>query len=206
MRINEVFKSVQGEGRYMGTPAVFVRLSGCTRKCSFCDTQYHTKSVEVTPEILAENIRSYNLPTIVFTGGEPLLQIEEINETIGLLGIAGYQYHLETNGDLLQPNKGWDIDLGNFNYICLSPKTHKGINNMINTLREVKVPYDVKVVTNLKGINKRLLKYATMLMPLSTGKSSVDKKVARAVWNRCVDRGLFFSAWLHVLVWGFTKR
>jgi putative chitinase len=57
MRVNEIFCSIQGEGKYAGCPAIFIRLSGCTRKCSFCDTKYHTNgkemSVEDVPDYLA---------------------------------------------------------------------------------------------------------------------------------------------------------
>ena len=52
MKINEIFESVQGEGRAQGKPVIFIRLSGCTRKCDFCDTTYHTKYTEMSPEEL----------------------------------------------------------------------------------------------------------------------------------------------------------
>ena len=205
LQINEVFRSIQGEGRFQGNPAVFVRVSGCTRSCSFCDTKYHAKSVDMTPQELANCIKVYNSQIIVFTGGEPLLQIKGINATMEILGYENYVYHIETNGDLLHPKKGWNISLGKFDYICCSPKTKKSINNMINTLIETEVPYDIKVVTDMYRVNKGLVKYATMLMPLTKYKKQEDHKIRQAVWTYCEKNGLFYSARLHVEVWGTQK-
>jgi 7-carboxy-7-deazaguanine synthase len=76
MRISEIFYSIQGEGRLLGVPSVFVRTSGCNLRCRWCDTPYtswqpegKTWSVE---KILGE-IAKYPTRLVVFTGGEPLL-------------------------------------------------------------------------------------------------------------------------------------
>ncbi len=76
MLIAEIFHSIQGEGRYTGTPSVFVRTSGCNLRCWFCDTPYTSWQPEGTvwsvDSILAE-VSQYNCPHVVLTGGEPML-------------------------------------------------------------------------------------------------------------------------------------
>jgi 7-carboxy-7-deazaguanine synthase len=77
MRIAELFHSIQGEGKYAGTPAVFVRTTGCNLRCWFCDTPYTSwkpEGEQASWEQVAERALAYDCPHIVITGGEPLLQ------------------------------------------------------------------------------------------------------------------------------------
>ena len=96
-KINEIFYSLQGEGFHTGTPAVFVRFSGCNLRCTFCDTQHQEGKMMSSQEIVDE-VNKYPLaPLIVLTGGEPSLFIdeafvEELKQKIGKT-IA-----IETNG------------------------------------------------------------------------------------------------------------
>jgi 7-carboxy-7-deazaguanine synthase len=99
--INELFYSVQGEGRLAGVPTVFVRTSGCNLRCWFCDS-YHT-SWEPThdwltvEEIVAE-VEAYEGAThVVLTGGEPMIHEESV-ALLNRLGDAGYHTTVETNG------------------------------------------------------------------------------------------------------------
>ena len=78
--INEIFEGIQGEGKYVGMPMLFIRCSGCTRACSFCDTKYHTKGKEMTIDEVIKIIKKSKLNYVCFTGGEPLLQIDVIRE------------------------------------------------------------------------------------------------------------------------------
>lgn len=95
MKINEIFYSLQGEGRYAGTPAVFVRFSGCNLRCGFCDTS-HDSGIEMTGEEIVEHIERYPAKRVILTGGEPTLQITA--SFIALLHSRGYRIHVESNG------------------------------------------------------------------------------------------------------------
>ena len=71
-RINEIFYSLQGEGYFTGTPAVFLRMSGCNLKCGFCDTR-HDEHTLMSPAQIVEAIGQYPTRHIIITGGEPSL-------------------------------------------------------------------------------------------------------------------------------------
>ena len=68
-KINEIFYSLQGEGFHTGTPAVFVRFSGCNLRCSFCDTR-HEEGVMMTDEEIVEKVSSFPARMVILTGGE----------------------------------------------------------------------------------------------------------------------------------------
>ena len=82
MKVNEIFDSIQGEGRYAGYPATFVRLSGCNLACNWCDTKYHTNGKQMTIEEIIKDLQQRKPGIIVWTGGEPTNQIKEVNEAI----------------------------------------------------------------------------------------------------------------------------
>ena len=85
-KINEIFYSLQGEGYHTGTPAVFVRFSGCNLKCGFCDTR-HEEGVMMTDEEIIAEVKKYPAVMVILTGGEPSLWIDD--HLIGLLHQAG---------------------------------------------------------------------------------------------------------------------
>lgn len=96
--VNEIFHSIQGESSYSGWPCVFVRLTGCNLRCSYCDTAYaYTEGQEMSIEEVIRRVASYGCRLVEITGGEPLLQ-EETAELIGKLLDLGYVVLLETNG------------------------------------------------------------------------------------------------------------
>lgn len=108
MVITEIFKSIQGEGTRAGLPCIFVRLTGCNLRCTWCDTAYafHGGKKMTVEEVLArvEELRGRQsgakaaVPLVELTGGEPLLQEEIYPLAEKLLG-AGYTVMIETSGE-----------------------------------------------------------------------------------------------------------
>ena len=98
LTINEIFYSIQGESTYAGRPCVFVRLTGCDLRCSWCDTEYafHEGRRQSLEEVLAE-VDRLDCPLVEVTGGEPLLQ-EGVYPLMQALLDRGRIVLLETGG------------------------------------------------------------------------------------------------------------
>ncbi|HLP45961.1 MAG TPA: 7-carboxy-7-deazaguanine synthase QueE [Candidatus Deferrimicrobium sp.] len=101
LRINEIFWSFQGEGLRVGVPSIFLRLAGCTLKCSYCDTKYAWEQGRWMPlaEILSEiakQKKKYPASQVVITGGEPLEQ--DLVDLVGALKSQDYFIAIETSG------------------------------------------------------------------------------------------------------------
>ena len=114
LRVNEIFYSLQGEGRFTGTPAIFLRLSGCNLACPFCDTS-HSEATCMTLEEIISMLSCYPARHLVVTGGEPAMQLTA--EVIDWLHRQGYFIQVETNGTLSLPT---GID-----WVTCSPKTDR---------------------------------------------------------------------------------
>jgi len=102
MQITEIYKSLQGESTYAGLPCVFVRLTGCNLRCSWCDSEYtfHGGRRLTSDEVLAEVRRlSPDSGLVEITGGEPMLQEREVVPLMQRLLDAGYRVLLETSGE-----------------------------------------------------------------------------------------------------------
>lgn len=115
-KVSEIFYSIQGEGRHTGMPAVFVRLSGCSMNCPFCDTKYaFGNSTEMDANTLPAELKKYPAKAVIITGGEPAEQ--DLPALIALLKAHGYAVHLETNG-------AHDCDVSQADFVCVSPKKY----------------------------------------------------------------------------------
>ena len=100
IKINEIFHSIQGESSFAGLPCVFVRLTYCNLRCTYCDTEYaFYEGTDYSIEQIIEEIKKYDCKLVEITGGEPLMQ-EEVHELTKILCDAGYDVMLETGGSL----------------------------------------------------------------------------------------------------------
>ena len=100
LKVNEIFYSIQGESTYSGMPCVFVRLTYCNLRCSYCDTEYaFYEGSNFTVEQIPEKVSKYGCDLVEVTGGEPLMQNESVDLMSKLL-TNGYKVLLETGGSL----------------------------------------------------------------------------------------------------------
>jgi organic radical activating enzyme len=113
LKVNEIFYTLQGEGARAGQASIFIRLSKCNLKCGFCDTEFETYKEMIISDIY-EYIKKYPGTWIVWTGGEPCLQLTD--EIIRYFYLKGYRQAIETNGTLPIPS-GLD-------YVVISPKSN----------------------------------------------------------------------------------
>jgi len=143
LKVNEIYHSIQGESSKSGLPCVFVRLTYCNLRCTYCDTEYafyegEDKSIE---EIINE-VKKYNCKLIEVTGGEPLVQ-KECLELMKKLSDEGFDVMLETGGSL--PIK--DIDervLIIMDLKCPSSKMEK--KNLYENIEYLKPKDELKFV------------------------------------------------------------
>lgn len=176
MKINEIFYSIQGEGFHAGTPAIFIRFSGCNLKCPFCDTK-HQDGEEMSISDIIEEISVMKSKFVVLTGGEPTLQINE--ELIKELHAHGYYIAVETNGtkELL-----YDVD-----WVTCSPKgdwVHQGEPIVNRNYDEVKVVFDGK-----NDVDRWLQLNAKhyFLQPCDVGDKEQNQEITQAAVCHCLD-------------------
>lgn len=132
-KVNEIFAGVQAEGGNAGRAAVFVRLSGCNLRCPWCDTPRHNEGAVMSRQELEAAVMALYHPgmMILFTGGEPTLQLKEEEELF-----PGIYRAIETNGT--RPVPTW-ID-----YVACSPKSDLDFNSA-ELLRQLH-PSEIKLV------------------------------------------------------------
>src|SRR6266403_1884623 len=98
MRLAELFHSIQGEGKLVGVPSVFVRASGCNLRCSWCDTSYASwdpEGDELAVEQIVQQVAAHPARHVVLTGGEPMI-MPDIAELAAALRAREYHITIET--------------------------------------------------------------------------------------------------------------
>lgn len=170
MRVNNIFYSLQGEGRNTGRAAVFIRFAGCNLRCSFCDTEFETYREMSNEEIMAEvealspQISALK-PLLVLTGGEPTLQVDEA--FVDFLHQHGYEVAMESNGTRPAPK--------NLDWLTVSPKQKP----VYQSCSEVKVIFtDADHVSDF-GLEAEFF----YLQPCDTGDPERNKVITQA----CVE-------------------
>jgi 7-carboxy-7-deazaguanine synthase len=100
LRVNEIFYSIQGESSFSGYPCIFIRLTGCNLRCSYCDTRYaYNEGVVLSIDEILRKIALFPCPLVEVTGGEPLFQ-PNTPKLLRRLIRSGYKVLVETNGSM----------------------------------------------------------------------------------------------------------
>lgn len=232
MKIAETFYSIQGEGRYAGVPAYFVRLSGCNLMCKWlkkdgvtyepCDTVaiWKVTKEEITPEDMVARIMQVLPPGghVVITGGEPMLQKAEVAKLLDALHAQHIFVELETNGTI-QTEIYWMFDQINW-----SPKMSSAGYGMDfytksgafafwrDFISNWNTPIDMKVVIGNDKDYAEMREWVkelgidhenVFLMPLSLTRAEM---IETGQWlvQKCMTDGFTFSPRLQLLLWDKT--
>jgi len=144
LKINEIYHSIQGESTSAGRPCVFVRLTYCNLRCTYCDTEYAFYDGKDMPvQQVIDEVEKYKCKIIEITGGEPLVQMEECLELMNRLCDLGYEVMIETGGSLtikdIDPRVTIIMDLK-----CPSSEMEK--KNLYDNLKYLKPTDELKFV------------------------------------------------------------
>ncbi len=225
--VTEVFYSLQGEGRFVGTPAVFVRLKYCNLGCAWCDTRFTWDAERIedgelmTPgEIVRQCLETIEAQVahvqdvhVVITGGEPMLHQERIPDLCAALRAEGFEFlEIETNGmyvpsaAMLAAIDWWNCSpkLSNSGIPVLRNRVAEALGTIIATHK-----CDFKfVIQNPKDIDEMERYYLPpipaekiILMPEGIT-SEVQLRIMPWLMEECARRGFRFSPRLHILGWG----
>lgn len=213
MRVVEIFKSIDGEGKRAGEPAVFIRLHGCNLNCSYCDTKYsHNDSkdfTDMTIQNIVDEVSKYDCRNITLTGGEPLIH-ENVYELIKALSNENFNINIETNGSVdISPFIKFPNVFVTIDYKCKSSDC-EDLMYLPNykLLRKCDV---LKFVVS----NKEELKDAIKVCGLVSPKSAVYfspvwgvmdlQELADFVIN-CKLHNVHLQLQLHKIIWDINKR
>jgi 7-carboxy-7-deazaguanine synthase len=224
MLTNEIFYSLQGEGRLVGVPSVFIRLAGCPLRCRWCDTKFawdETDGKDYSIEEIIQTIQKWPCQYVVVTGGEPMVSLD-LPQLLSQLKAAERHITIETSGIAYVPDLPCDL-------MSISPKlsnstptetefaeAHENSRLDLAVLRELigHYEYQLKFVVesqdDLAEIQQTIEKIGNvnrdkvMLMPqAATRQEFLDK--ADMVVDMCRQSGFTFCLRLQILLWNYQK-
>ncbi len=163
LSVNSIFYTIQGEGPFAGTPAVFVRLAGCNLQCPACDTEYGEKSKMTVSEIIEEVSiacppNGIVSPLVVITGGEPFRQ--DIERLVCELLNFNFQAQIETNGTLFV-DLNWAFAHRHFTVVC-SPKAGKVNKDLWRHIKALKYVLHADEIDPEDGLPIRALQHGAV--------------------------------------------
>ena len=224
MQVNEIFKSIQGEGPNFGKPAIFLRTAQCNLKCTWCDTKYtwdwknydFQKEVkEMTIDEVKDAILDLEIKHLVITGGEPLLQQDDLADLLSFLK-PDFYVEVETNCTIL-PNKMLTDLIDQWN---VSPKTKNSgkplelyENNecyyFFANQENCFFKYVVENESDIPEIKKFVTKYnipenRVQLMTQASTKEEISMK-EKSISELAKLHNFSFSPRLHVAMWGSQR-
>ena len=186
----EIFESLQGEGRNVGRPCVFVRFAGCNLACAWCDTDW-TRRFSLGLEELVAEIEGHRAKSVILTGGEPTL-VKEMPELVVALKAKGYWIGVETNGT---NEVGW---LEFVDYVACSPKAEFAETVKLTHADEVRVVASSEgVVDFCRRMRKKIAAVDYYVSPCERD-GEIDFATAKAVLGKL--EGWSLSVQLHKIL------
>jgi len=224
VKIAEIFHSIQGEGKLMGVPSIFVRASGCNLRCTWCDTPYASwepQGQDQRIEQIVAEVEKYPARHVVLTGGEPMI-MPEIAALCDVLKEKKYHLTMETAGTVYAPVK---IDLASVSpkLANSTPIDREGgrfasvhekhrlnipvIQQFIDVSPDCQLKFVVSDEADLREVDAILAQLHrwqpadVLLMPEGT---DVETQNARTPWvtDLCKQRGFRFCPRLHIALYG----
>lgn len=219
----EIFATVQGEGPSCGVPSTFVRLAECNLRCEWCDTRYtwdwskHDRAketVEIDAGAILARVLEAKPKNVVFTGGEPLIQAEELATVVRAAKENGLRIEIETNGtlapstDLTALVDQWNVSpklagSGNALRARHRPSALLAFASMANATFKF-VLTSREELAEIDDIAKAVPADRIVLMPEGTTPEALAER-SRWLADACVARGFRLGARLHVFVWGAER-
>ena len=186
----EIFESLQGEGRNMGRPCVFVRFAGCNLRCPWCDTDIRPRFTLELDDLVAE-VRGFRAKSVVLTGGEPTI-VKGMPELVAALKREGYWIAVETNGT---NDADW---LAFVDYVACSPKAEFPDSLRLKSADEVRVVASSEsVVTFCESLPDRIKATDYYVSPCER-EGDIDFAAAKSVLSKL--GGWSLSVQLHKLL------
>ena len=187
LRVSEIFWSFQGEGQRVGVPSIFLRLTGCVTRCTYCDTKYAWENGEMlgTDDIISkidQAKKKYPDSQVVITGGEPMEQ--NLSEITHRLKGKNYFVSIETNGKYYQ-----NLDI---NWWTVSPKDKNNFlihNQLIEKINEVKLIVNGNLnIEIIKRIRDLRADFPIFLQPQASDKKKY--KNTHTLFHKCQESGI----------------
>lgn len=213
--VSEIFSSIEGEGKRTGYMSIFIRLTGCNLRCSYCDTKYAQVQGRDDSEVLSideliDRIKIFPWKRITLTGGEPLLH--DVRDLLWRLCVAGYEVNIETNGavpllkerpanvfftmDWKCPSSGENLKMLENNLFRLkSYDVLKFVVGNIEDLTEMK-----RIIRKYRGFYNRPLFYVSPVFGEIKPADIVDYIKQNKLTDVCVQ------VQLHKIIWNPNER
>ena len=209
LMINEIYHSIQGESSYTGKPCIFIRLTYCNLRCSYCDSEYtfHEGEELTIPQII-EKIKDYPCNLVEVTGGEPLFQKNCIT-LLEKLVEKKYDVLLETSGSLSIKDVPQEV-INIIDFKCPSSKMMK--KNLWDNISYIKKEDEIKfVIADKKDYNwakERIMEYnltkkCTVLISPAYEEIK-SKKIVEWILKDNLD--VRFQIQLHKEIWDSNKK
>lgn len=209
LKIQEIFSSIQGEGRWTGTPAMFIRTSGCNLNCEFCDTDHTSAAKFIRNEHIVRQAQAQRkaypgIQHIVLTGGEPLFNLPNEDLVQQLINL-GFRVQIETNGTCVpswlkecKPLHGPKL------WVTCSPKRNLNYH-ILRYADEFKLLHEAKTGTHIP-VGVRLARRSLLaqgkiyIQPIFTSRKTTTAQNIRSAIAECKKLGAPLSLQTHKLI------